>query len=39
MAEFFESSSNVSGLIMAVIFAIAGFKLWQQSREEKAKKE
>ena len=39
MEKFFESSSNVSGLIMAVIFVIAGAKLWQQLREEKAKKE
>lgn len=36
--DILGSSMGVMGLIMAVVFVAAGFKLWQQSREEGAKK-
>lgn len=36
--EILGSTMGVMGLLMAVVFVAAGYKLWQQSREEAAKK-
>ncbi|MFN2375097.1 MAG: hypothetical protein ABR538_01080 [Candidatus Binatia bacterium] len=36
--DLLGSTVGVMGLLMAVVFVAAGFKLWQQSREENAKK-
>jgi len=38
MQELFTSFSGISALIVGSILALAAFKLWQQSREEKEKK-
>lgn len=38
MLELLENPLNIMGLFMLTIFAGAGLKLWQQAREEKAKK-